>query len=55
MNENSNLPYEYEKLSKFLSFVLRHHPEEYNIELDEEGFTPLKKLMRKKEIRNKRR
>ena len=45
MKENIDLPYEYEKLSKFLSFVLRHHPEEYNIELDEEGFTPLKELM----------
>jgi putative RNA 2'-phosphotransferase len=41
----SGVPDKYEKLSKFLSYVLRHHPEEYNIELDEKGFTPLKKLI----------
>ena len=45
MNEQSSLPYEYEKLSRFLSFVLRHHPEQYNLELDEEGFTSLKEVM----------
>ncbi len=45
MNEQSSLPYEYEKLSKFLSFVLRHHPEQYNLELDEEGFVLLDDLM----------
>jgi putative RNA 2'-phosphotransferase len=45
MKEESNLPYEYIKLSKFLSFVLRHHPEEYNLELDEEGFALLSDLL----------
>lgn len=45
MNANSNLPYEYEKLSKFLSFVLRHHPEQYDLELDEEGFVLLDDLL----------
>jgi putative RNA 2'-phosphotransferase len=45
MKENADLSYKYEKLSKFLSYVLRHHPEEYYIELDEEGFAPLKELM----------
>ena len=45
MKENLSPPDKYEKLSKFLSYVLRHHPEEYNIELDEEGFTPLKELI----------
>ncbi len=45
MKEQSNLPYEYMKLSKFLSFVLRHHPEQYNLELDEEGFVLLSDLM----------
>jgi len=45
MKENSNLTYKYEKLSKFLSFVLRHHPDQYNIELDEEGFARLSDLM----------
>jgi putative RNA 2'-phosphotransferase len=28
-----------------LSFVLRHHPEQYDLELDEEGFTSLNDLM----------
>jgi putative RNA 2'-phosphotransferase len=46
MKEQSSLPYEYIKLSKFLSFVLRHHPEQYNLELDDEGFTSLKELMK---------
>ncbi len=45
MKEQSNLPYKYVKLSKFLSFVLRHHPEQYNLELDEEGFALLNDLM----------
>jgi putative RNA 2'-phosphotransferase len=45
MNEQSSLSYEYIKLSKFLSFVLRHHPERYNLELDDEGFTTLSALM----------
>ncbi len=45
MKANTNLPYEYMKLSKFLSFVLRHHPEQYNLELDEEGFALLSSLM----------
>jgi len=45
MKEPSSLPYKYVKLSKFMSYVLRHHPEEFNIELDEEGFTPLRELL----------
>ena len=45
MNANANLPYEYINLSKFLSFVLRHHPEQYDLELDEEGFILLDDLM----------
>jgi putative RNA 2'-phosphotransferase len=45
MKETSGLPYKYIKLSKFLSFVLRHHPEQINLELDEGGFTSLKELM----------
>ena len=45
MKANENLSYEYMKLSKFLSFVLRHHPEQYNLELDEEGFALLSGLM----------
>lgn len=32
------------KLSKFISVVLRHNPEEFNIKLDEEGFTTLDAL-----------
>ncbi|MEJ2305957.1 MAG: RNA 2'-phosphotransferase [candidate division WOR-3 bacterium] len=45
MEEKPNLSYEYTQLSKFLSFVLRHHPEQYNLELDEEGFVSLNALM----------
>jgi len=44
MKEKASLPYEYTQLSKFLSFTLRHHPEKYNLELDEEGFTSLDSL-----------
>ena len=33
------------KLSKFLSFILRHHPEKYNIKLDDEGYANLKKVL----------
>jgi len=33
------------KLSKFLSFILRHHPEKYNIKLDDEGYASLKDVL----------
>ena len=33
-----------EKLSKFLAYVLRHSPEEANLTLDEQGFTPVDDL-----------
>lgn len=45
MKGSSNLSYEYVKLSKFLSFVLRHHPEQYDLKLDEEGFVLLNDLI----------
>ena len=32
---------EYVKISKFLSFLLRHHPEKFDLELDEMGFASL--------------
>lgn len=33
-----------EKLSKFLAYVLRHSPEEANLTLDDQGFTPVDDL-----------
>ncbi len=35
----------YIKISKFLSFILRHHPEKVDIELDSEGFTDLNYIL----------
>ncbi len=32
-------------LSRFISYVLRHHPEKFGLILDEQGFTPVKKLL----------
>ncbi|MBR4693622.1 MAG: RNA 2'-phosphotransferase [Bacilli bacterium] len=36
---------DYIKLSKTISYVLRHHPEEYNIELDGNGFVKIDVLL----------
>ena len=33
-----------EKLSKFLAYVLRHNPQEANLTLDDQGFTPVDDL-----------
>ncbi len=33
------------KLSKFLSYVLRHAPDRYELELDENGYAPLEKVL----------
>ena len=33
-----------EKLSKFLAYVLRHNPQEVDLTLDEQGFTPIDDL-----------
>ena len=41
----SDLPEKYRKLSKYLSYLLRHHPEEAGLELDRMGFTYLDKLL----------
>jgi putative RNA 2'-phosphotransferase len=35
------------KVSKFLSYVLRHRPDEIGIELDDNGWTDIKTLMQK--------
>lgn len=43
---------DYFRLSKELSFILRHHPEQYNLRLDCEGFVLIDDLIR--EISNKR-
>ena len=42
---------EYIKISKYLSFILRHHPEKSGIELDSEGFTSIRRVLK---ILNKR-
>lgn len=39
------------KVSKFLAYLLRHHPEKFNLKLDKEGFTELSRVL---EILNKR-
>ena len=36
---------DYIKLSKTISYILRHHPEEYNVELDRNGFTGIEDLL----------
>ncbi len=32
------------KLSRFMSYILRHHPEKVGLTLDEEGFVPIEEL-----------
>ncbi|HEC35756.1 MAG TPA: RNA 2'-phosphotransferase, partial [Anaerolineae bacterium] len=34
------------KLSKFLALILRHQPERFALELDEEGWTSLAEVMK---------
>ena len=41
----------YTRISKFMSYILRHHPERFNIELDADGYTDLKTII--KQIRQK--
>ena len=41
----TELQEKYRKLSKHLSYILRHHPEEADLELDELGFTNFNKLL----------
>lgn len=36
---------DYTKLSKIISYILRHHPEEYNLSLDENGFIEMELLL----------
>jgi len=35
----------YIKISKFLSYILRHHPEKYELTLDEKGYTNLERIL----------
>ena len=35
----------YVKISKFLSYILRHHPEKFNLGLDSEGFTDVQPII----------
>ena len=37
----------YTKLSKYLSYLLRHHPEDLNLFMDENGFVSVKELIDK--------
>ncbi len=41
----SSLPNKYRDLSKYLSYILRHHPEEADLSLDDYGFTDLDDLL----------
>ncbi len=41
----SDLPQRYRKLSKYLSYVLRHHPEDADLELDMSGFASIESLL----------
>lgn len=36
---------DYINLSKEVSYILRHHPEEYNLKLDEDGFVKIDELL----------
>ena len=36
---------DYIKLSKTISYILRHHPEEYNVVLDKDGFARIDNLL----------
>lgn len=36
---------DYIKLSKTISYILRHHPEDYNLELDKNGFVKIDDLL----------
>lgn len=35
----------YKRLSKYLSYLLRHHPEEGDLDLDQKGFAPLDEVL----------
>jgi putative RNA 2'-phosphotransferase len=35
----------YTRISKFMSYILRHHPERFNIELDTEGYAALETIV----------
>jgi len=41
----SKITEKYKKLSKYLSYILRHHPEKADLELDRKGFTRLDSLL----------
>lgn len=42
----SDLPEKYRDLSKYLSYILRHHPEEADLDLDKRGFADLDRVIR---------
>ncbi|MEF8874538.1 MAG: RNA 2'-phosphotransferase [Candidatus Thermoplasmatota archaeon] len=41
----TSLPPKYRKLSKYLSYILRHHPEEADLSIDKYGFAELSKVL----------
>ena len=43
---------DYVKLSKEISYALRHAPWEYELELDEEGFVPIEQLLQSLNLLN---
>lgn len=45
-NEMSELSEKYKRLSKHLSYLLRHHPEEENLTIDDKGFVSLKAVLK---------
>ena len=45
---------DYKRLSKEISYALRHAPWEYNLELDKEGFIDIKKFLQELNKRQKR-
>ena len=39
--------YKYESMSKFLSYLLRHHPEYLNLKMDKAGWVSVDELLEK--------
>lgn len=42
----------YVKKSKYLSYILRHHPEKFNLEIDSDGFVDVEKLIKNTDFEN---
>jgi putative RNA 2'-phosphotransferase len=46
VNSTINNKKNFVKVSKFLSYILRHNPQKYGLELDANGFTNLKEVLK---------